>query len=96
MGSVPETAAGTRLHINKFDTDIGSTQIIYSCDTLAQTWTGLLSGNGAWSEDVVNLPTEYSGGIWYATYYAGVRDVSLWNMWYEGMSDDTGFAALVE
>ena len=97
LGFVPESAAGTKLHVNKFDTDIGSTQIIYSCDSLAQTYTGVLSGNGEWREDLIELPADYTGGVWYATYNAGLRDVSLWTMWYEGMdAEQSGFVALVE
>jgi hypothetical protein len=97
LGYVPSTAAGTRMHINKFDTEIGSTSIIYSCDSLSQTWPGTLSRNSQWAEDIVNIPTNYNGGIWYATYQAGETDVSLWAMWYEGMSEsDTGFVVLVE
>lgn len=97
LGYVPAQGAGTNMHINKFDTEIGSTSIIYSCDTLAQTWTGTLSSNSAWSEDVFQIPNSYTGGTWYATYHAGETDVSLWTMWYEGMSDsDSGFVVLVE
>lgn len=97
LGFVPQQAAGTTMHVNKFDTDIGSSQIIYSCNSLSQTWTGELAGNSEWKEDLIEIPSNYSGGTWYATYYAGVRDNSLWNMWYEGMSEsETGFAVLVE
>lgn len=97
LGFVPAAAAGTNLHINKFDTDIGSTSIIYSCDTLTQTWDGVLAGNAEWKEDVIEVPSAYAGGTWYATYYAGNTDCSVWSMWYEGMeSDEDGFVSLVE
>ena len=97
LGFVPASAAGTRMHINKFDTDIGSLRIVYSCSTLTQTWDGVLSGNSEWKEDVIDIPSNYAGGIWYATYYSGITDVSLWNMWYEGMTENqTGFVVLVE
>ena len=97
LGNVPASAAGSQLHIKKFDTDIGSTQIVYSCDTLAQTWPGVLAGNGEWNEDVIDVPADYTGGNWYATYYAGKRDCSLWSLWYEGMTEgESGFVTLVE
>ncbi|MFC1517005.1 pilus assembly protein TadG-related protein [Candidatus Margulisiibacteriota bacterium] len=97
LGYVPASAAGTRLHINKFDTDIGSTDIIYSCSTVSQTWGGELAGNAEWKEDVIDVPSAYAGGIWYAQYYAGNTDCSVWSMWYEGMStEENGFVSLVE
>lgn len=97
LGSVPASAAGSNLHINKFDTDIGSTQITYTCSTLSGSWTGLLAGNSEWREDVIKLPNSYAGGIWYASYYAGITDVSYWELWYEGINEDeSGSIYLVE
>jgi len=98
LGSVPAAAAGANLHINKFDTDIGSTQIVYSCSSMpGYTWPGILGGNSEWAEDTIPLPSTYTGGIWYATYYSGITDVSYWELWYEGMSEEeSGFGYLVE
>jgi hypothetical protein len=97
LGFVPASAAGKKLHVNKFDTDIGSTSIKYTCSTLPNSWNGVLAQNGEWREDVIDIPASYGGGVWYATYYAGTRDVSTWLMWYEGMDQESnGFVVLVE
>jgi len=97
LGNVPAEAAGKKMHINKFDTDVGAKSIVYRCDTLPGDWAGLLSGDGTWKEDILTLPSDYSGGTWTATYYAGLQDTSVWTMWFEGMvAGQPGFVRLVE
>jgi hypothetical protein len=97
LGNVPASAAGSNLHIKKFDTDIGSTQITYTCSTLTGSWSGDLGGNAEWTEDIIALPNNYAGGTWYASYYAGITDVSYWELWYEGINEEeTGSIYLVE
>ncbi len=97
LGYVPADAAGTNMHINKFDTDIGDNrQVTYTCDAISgSSWQGELAGEGEWAEDVLTIPDSYSGGLWYATYYADTTDCSMWSMWYEGMGEE-GFAFLVQ
>jgi hypothetical protein len=85
LGYIPAEAAGMKLHIKKFDTDIGATSITYN-DTSGQiSWTGQLSSNGTWKEDVFTVPSNYPGGTLRAIYTAGQTDTSVWEMWYEGV-----------
>jgi hypothetical protein len=85
IGYVPAAAAGATLDIRKFDTDVGSQQVIYTCDTLpGMSWTGVLSGNGQFTTDTLNIPANYTGGNWKATYTAGAQDTSVWEMSYSG------------
>ncbi|MDR2431667.1 MAG: hypothetical protein LBD99_05385, partial [Candidatus Margulisbacteria bacterium] len=54
-------------------------------------------GNGEWHEDILPIPEDYEGGVWYCTYYAASNDCSYWEMWYEGYNEGAnGFAALVD
>ena len=97
LGFVPAEAAGMKIHVNKFDTDVGAKYVQYACDTLGGTWSGALSSNGTWKEDTITIPSEYSGGNWSATYYAGLQDTSVWTMWFEGVVDGMpGFVRLVK
>lgn len=84
MGYIPREAAGMRLHIRKFDTDIGAVSVNYTDSTGQINWQGQLSTNGTWKEDVFTVPSNYQGGILRATYQAGTTDTSVWEMWYEG------------
>jgi hypothetical protein len=97
LGYVPDKAAGTRMHINKFDTDVGAKTITYQCDTISGTWPGTLSNNGTWKEDVIDIPANFHGGNWTAKYTAALQDTSVWSMWFEGTLDGApGFVRLVE
>jgi Putative Flp pilus-assembly TadE/G-like len=80
MGYIAAQAASGQLFIDKFDTDVGAKSIVYSCDTLSQTWPGTLAANGTWARDTIPLPDNYAGGIWTATYQAGVQDTSIWSI----------------
>lgn len=92
LGFIPKTAAGGKMTINNFDTDItnraGSHSVIYKCDTpitgKPNGYTdGPMSGNGETAEYNIDLPTDYQGGNWTATYSAGEQDTSVWDMSYE-------------
>jgi hypothetical protein len=89
LGYVPASAAGGKLYIDKFDTDVAAVSVTYKCDTLPGSWPGKLAGNGQWERDVIDLPANYPGGVWTARYQAGVQDTSVWTMYYtridEGM-----------
>jgi hypothetical protein len=82
LGFVDERIAGGKMFIEKFDTDIGSKSITYTCDSLpGQSWTGTLADNGEWGPvDTIDLPETYKGGNWSATYVAGAADTSAWKM----------------
>lgn len=97
LGYISAEAAGMKMHINKFDTDVGAKSIVYKCDTLSGSFSGTLSGNGTWKEDVVQIPQNYKGGTWTAQYTAGLQDTSVWSMWLQGLlSGQPGFVRLVE
>ena len=82
LGNVPKDQAGKTISVNKFDVDVGSTSIIYSCDTIPDTFTGKLPqpGDGVWSTDDIQVPQNYTGGNWYAEYTAGQGDSSTWTL----------------
>lgn len=83
LGYVPETQAGKQISVSKFDVDVGSKSIVYTCDTLpGQTFAGILPqpSDGVWSTDPINLPTGYQGGNWYAEYVAATGDSSTWTL----------------
>ncbi len=80
LGAVAAGAAGGKMYISKFDTDVGSKSVVYSCDTLSQTFPGVLAANGTWSVDAIDIPSNFTGGNWTATYTAGVQDTSVWSM----------------
>jgi hypothetical protein len=88
LGKIPVQAAGGTLSVRKFDTDVGALSITYSCDTLtaaenAALPKGILTGNGTFTTDVLNVPKTYTTeGTWYAEYQAGVQDTSVWDMSY--------------
>ncbi len=88
LGYVPDSAAGGRLYIDKFDTDVAAVSVNYQCDTLQGSWPGHLAGNGLWERDVIDLPVNYSGGNWTAVYRAGVQDTSVWTMYYSRIGED--------
>lgn len=84
LGYIPPEAAGMEVHINKFDTDVGATSITYTDSTGMINWTGQLSTDGKWKEDIYTIPTNYPGGVLFANYTAMKNDTSTWEMWYEG------------
>lgn len=89
LGYVPATAAGGKLYIDKFDTDVNAVSVTYKCDTLPNSsWPGVLAGNGLWQRDVISLPDGYPGGTWSAVYQAGVQDTSVWMMYYSRVGSE--------
>lgn len=83
LGDVPTEAAGGQLEIAKFDTDVGSLSVVYTCTSLpGQTFNGVLSSDGTWKTDFITLPANYTQGTWTATYTAGANDTSVWEMSY--------------
>ncbi|MGQ9519495.1 MAG: pilus assembly protein TadG-related protein [Candidatus Fervidibacter sp.] len=97
LGYVPESAAGGKLYIDKFDTDVAAVSVIYRCDNLPGSFPGKLAGNGQWERDVIDLPSDYQGGVWTAQYQAGVQDTSVWMMYYSRIDESMpGSIRLVE
>lgn len=89
LGKVPPQAGGSDLIIRKFDTDIASKSITYTCDKLpGKSWPGTLTTDGAFTTDTLRIPDSYrnlaESGIWYAEYVAGNQDTSVWDMSYTG------------
>lgn len=86
LGEVPAVAAGGRLDIRKFDTDVGSVSAVYECKkadgTVFMTSNGVLSSDGTFVTDYITLPANYPGGTWSVTYTAGANDTSVWDMSY--------------
>jgi len=90
LGFVPKAYADKTIGVSKFDVDVGSTDLVYSCDALpGQTFKGVLPnpGNGVWSTDNIKLPADYKGGNWSATYTAGAGDTSDWSLLAQGGGD---------
>ena len=92
LGKVPPQAGGGELIIRKFDTDIASRTITYSCDKIPnKTWPGTLSTDGTFATDTIRIPESYrdlaEAGTWYAEYVAGNQDTSVWDMSYTGVGD---------
>ena len=88
LGYVPATQAGKTITVSKFDVDVGSRSITYTCDTLpGNSFAGVLPspGDGVWSRDDIAVPSSYTGGNWYAEYTAGTGDSSTWTL--EGQGD---------
>lgn len=81
LGFVPGEAE--KVFVKKFDTDIGGRNIVYESSD-GRTFTGVTAGNGEWVTDAIDLPADYAGGFWYATYYASSQDTSSWEMTYSG------------
>lgn len=86
MGYIPPEAAGAKVHIRNFDTDVGAVSANYHDNTGQINWTGQLSTNDTWRENVFTVPSGYPGGTLTATYTAGANDTSIWEMWYEGVN----------
>ena len=89
LGKVPPQAGGSDLIIRKFDTDINSQSIVYTCDKLpGKSWPGTLTTDGAFTTDTLRIPDSYrdlaESGTWYAEYVAGLQDTSVWDMSYTG------------
>lgn len=83
LGTIPTQAAGGNLTINKFDTDVGATNINYTCSSLSgPPIQGTLAANGTFAPDVIPLPKTYTTGTWVAHYTAGHSDTSCWSMSY--------------
>lgn len=87
LGYVPPEAASKELIVRKFDTDVGATTVVYTCDGPGMSgfsFTGVLSGNGEFRTDNIPIPSYYTGGNWRATYSAALQDTSVWDMSYTG------------
>ena len=80
LGNVP--AGATQITVDKFDTDVDSKSVVYTDGTYS--YTGKLTKNDEFLPDVLNLPANYPGGKWWATYEAGRQDTSSWSMRYSG------------
>lgn len=90
LGYVPDSQSGKVITVSKFDVDVGSRSIVYTCDTLpGQTFAGVLPvpGDGVWSSDDIKVPASYTGGNWYAEYTAGKGDSSTWTLSGQGGGD---------
>lgn len=95
LGKVPPKAGGGELIIRKFDTDINSVTIKYTCDKITGPqdggWYGTLATDGTFSTDTIRIPDSYrnltEAGTWYAEYIAGDQDTSVWDMSYNGVGD---------
>jgi hypothetical protein len=98
LGYVPTEAAGGQLEIRKFDTDVGAQTVVYKCSSLpGMTFNGVLSGQGEFKTDYIQLPSNYTSGTWTATYTAGAQDTSVWDMAYSnGGLGQPGRIKLVE
>lgn len=83
LGYVP--AGSKQVVINKFDTDVGSNMSVTYNDGIS-TRIGRLSGNDEDMQDVYDLGNNYAGGLWTATYRAGLGDTSVWDMSTTGSS----------
>lgn len=83
LGKIPQEAAGSRIYIDKFDTDVGAKDIVYY-DEHGNSWPGQLSGDGTWKLDILTIPQGYQGGKMFARYRAGAQDTSVWQMYWEG------------
>ncbi len=97
LGYVPAQDAGNVISVSKFDVDVGSTSIAYSCDTLpGQTFPGVIPNpsNGTWSTDEIPIPSGYTGGNWYAEYVAAKYDTSSWML--SGQTGTDGEVRLVK
>lgn len=79
----PANGVSYRVHILKFDTDVGAVSIGYR-DSNGNTWPGLLSAGGQFRTDTFTVPASYPGGKLTADYRAGGTDTSSWSMTYEG------------
>lgn len=83
LGYVKPDQAGKIINVNKFDVDVGSTSIVYTCDSLpGVSFPGKLPvpGDGVWSNDNIQVPSSYTGGNWYAEYTAAQGDSSTWTL----------------
>lgn len=88
LGFLPSTAASANVHISKFDTDQGATTVTYflgpTYATRTHTWAGQLASNDTWDEDVIVMPSTFSGGVLKARYTTGNFDTTNWQMYFEG------------
>lgn len=91
LGHIPAEAAGGSMTITKFDTDVTQSgtanTVYYKCNPPApgqpaNGFIGKLSGQGEYVADTLQLPANYAGGVWTATYTAGQQDTSVWDMSY--------------
>lgn len=84
FGAIPATSAGYRIHVQKFDTDVGATSLTYR-DSRGNSWPGTLAGNDQTREDIVTIPAGYPGGTFRAVYVAGALDTSSWAIFLHGL-----------
>lgn len=101
LGVVPEDAAGSNLYIMSWDLDLGSPHLEYvgydSNDNEIMRQAGNPGGNAQLMTDQITIPSNYTGGDWYAEYTSGHSDTSTWMMYYEGNPQGKeGFSELVE
>ena len=109
LGGLPAANIDYRVHIGKFDTDVGAVSVTYQDDgNHAQsdgTLTsgsgpgapGTLAGNDQYAEDVLTAKVGYPGGQLRALYTAGSDDTSCWEIYFEGQQPgQPGKAHLVQ
>jgi Flp pilus assembly protein TadG len=93
LGDLPKEAAGKKITVTKFDTDVGSNSIKYYYKdssgqrVYAQGANFLDNRNDFWSQNEVQVPADFPGGTWYAEYDAGQNDTSSWSVKYPGPGD---------
>lgn len=93
LGYLPPDVAGKQISVTKFDTDVGSSNIRYSYvdkNGVSKDAGGasyLDNRNDYWSQNTVNVPSDFTGGYWYAEYDAGQNDTSSWSIKYPGLGD---------
>jgi hypothetical protein len=86
LGYIPAEAAGYNVYVNKFDTDVGAKSVTYY-DEFGHTWPGILSGDGTFKLDTLQIPDGYGGGRLFAQYAAGLQDTSVWELYFDGRLD---------
>jgi Flp pilus assembly protein TadG len=95
LGYLPKDVAGKQMVVTKFDTDVGSKNIRYSYveDGGTSKYSGgsdfLDNSNDTWSQNTVDIPSDFKGGYWYAEYDAGQNDTSSWSIKYPGLGNGT-------
>lgn len=89
LGNVPGDAAGGKVFVTKYDTDIGAQSIryryqpengsVYDHPTPGQVPN---PGNGVTTTDALDVPDTYpgAGATWFARYVASKSDTSVWEM----------------
>jgi hypothetical protein len=92
-------ANASEVVISNFDTDVKAKSGVANTVTYSDgtnSWTGEMSGQDEWKQQTIDLPANYAGGNWTATYSAGLGDTSVWDMSSSGISLSAGKVYLVK